>query len=71
MLIGAWPTVVSKMEEVLTVHPSVKGIQVMNDMGKYMFEGYAGKWIPDTPARRKEILTGTCSRSSTADTEST
>ena len=28
----------------------------MNDMGEYMFTQYAGKWIPDTPARRKAII---------------
>jgi hypothetical protein len=28
----------------------------MNDMGQYMFPRYAGKWIPDTPARRRAIL---------------
>ncbi|MDH3644566.1 MAG: VWA domain-containing protein, partial [Gammaproteobacteria bacterium] len=34
----------------------VKGIQVMNDMGDYMFSRYAGEWIPDSPSRRKAIL---------------
>ncbi len=52
----AWPLVVEKMSQVLDIYPSVKGIQVMNDMGQYMFPRYAGKWIPDTPARRKAIL---------------
>jgi hypothetical protein len=31
-------------------------MQVMNDEGVYMFSGYAGKWIPDTPARRQAVL---------------
>jgi len=44
------------MEETLEVYPEVKGIQVMNDMGNYMFSRYAGEWIPDTPARRKAIV---------------
>jgi hypothetical protein len=52
----AWPLVQKKMEEVLDVYPKVKGLQVMNDMGQYMFSNYAGKWIPDTPARRRIIL---------------
>jgi len=51
----AWPLVLKKVEEVLRIYPSVKGIQVMNDMGAYMFTSYAGKWIPDTPARRRAI----------------
>ena len=28
----------------------------MNDMGQYLFSQYPGKWIPDTPGRRKVIL---------------
>ena len=44
------------MDEILDVYPKVKGIQVMNDMGQYMFGSYAGKWIPDTPGRRRIIL---------------
>jgi len=51
----AWPLVLKKVSEVLRVYPKVKGIQVMNDMGEYMFTSYAGKWIPDTPARRRAI----------------
>lgn len=56
MLRIAWPMVIKKVEEVLSVYPNVKGIQVVNDMGSYMFGGYAGRWIPDTPARRKEVI---------------
>ncbi len=52
----AWSMVRKKMKEILQIHPNVKGIQVMNDMGDYMFSQYAGKWIPDTPARRRSIL---------------
>ena len=52
----AWPAVRSKMQEILSIYPRVQGIQVMNDMGDYMFSQYAGRWIQDTPARRKAIL---------------
>ena len=52
----AWELVKQKITEVLDVYPKVKGIQVMNDMGEFMFSQYAGEWIPDTPARRKAIL---------------
>jgi hypothetical protein len=54
---NAWPLVLKKVTEVLDIYPQVKGIQVMNDMGDYMFSQYQGKWIPDTPARRKAIIT--------------
>jgi len=52
----AWRGVLRKMDEILKIYPRVKGIQVMNDMGEYMFSRYAGKWIKDSPARRKAIL---------------
>jgi hypothetical protein len=52
----AWPLMVQKMSEVLDAYPQVKGLQVMNDEGHYMFGTYSGKWIPDTPARRKAVI---------------
>ncbi len=51
-----WNRVVAKVRETLEVYPRVKGIQVMNDMGTYMFTGYAGRWIPDSPSRRRAIM---------------
>ncbi len=52
----SWSLVIQKVTETLDIYPKVKGIQVMNDMGNYMFSQYRGKWIPDTPARRKAIV---------------
>lgn len=52
----AWTAVLRKMQEILAIYPRVKGLQVMNDMGDYMFSQYAGRWIQDTPARRKAIM---------------
>jgi hypothetical protein len=51
----AWDMMTQKLLETLEVYPEVKGIQVMNDMGEYMFSSYAGQWIPDTPGRRAII----------------
>jgi len=53
---NAWSLVQKKMRETLEIYPKVKGIQIMNDMGDYMFSQYRGKWITDTPARRRAIL---------------
>jgi hypothetical protein len=53
---NAWALVQKKLRETLEVYPRVEGIQVMNDMGEYMFSQYRGKWIPDTPARRRAII---------------
>ncbi len=55
MFENAWSLMLRKITETLKVYPKVKGLQVMNDMGTYMFSQYARKWIPDTPARRKAI----------------
>lgn len=53
---AAWPQVVRKVSETLSIYPQVKGIQVMNDMGDYMFPRYGGQWIEDTPNRRRSII---------------
>lgn len=53
----AWDLTKQKITEVLDAYPKIKGIQVMNDMGEFMFSQYAGEWIPDTPVRREAILT--------------
>jgi hypothetical protein len=52
----AWPKVIDQIIETLAVYPKVKGIQIMNDMGAYMFSSYRGQWIPDTPGRRSAII---------------
>ena len=53
---NAWGRMLEVIEETLDVYPEVKGIQVMNDMGDYMFDSFRGQWIPDTPVRRLQIL---------------
>jgi hypothetical protein len=52
----SWDRMLREFEATLSIYPEVKGIQVMNDMGQYMFSRYRGKWIPDTPGRRKVIM---------------
>ena len=52
----AWERMLKEMEATLNIYPEVKGIQVLNDMGNYLFSRYRGQWIPDTPARRDLIL---------------
>lgn len=56
MFNAAWGQVLRKVEETLAIYPQVKGIQVMNDMGDYMFPRFAGEWIEDSPARRDAIM---------------
>jgi hypothetical protein len=51
-----WRAARQMLTEILDMYPRVKGIQIMDDEGAYMFDGYRGQWIADTPARRKAIL---------------
>ena len=51
-----WTRMMDELIATLEIYPQVKGIQVMNDMGDYMFSGYRGEWIPDTPGRRDVII---------------
>ena len=51
-----WGLVQRKLREALDAYPTVKGIQVMNDDGQYMFPEYAGRWIPDSAGRRQAIM---------------
>jgi hypothetical protein len=52
----SWSRMLEVMVDTLDIYPEVKGIQVMNDMGEYLFSSFRGDWIPDTPARRQAIL---------------
>ncbi len=52
----AWPKVIKQIEDTLVVYPSVKGVQILNDMGSYMFSDYQDQWIPDTPELREKII---------------
>ena len=52
----AWDRMMQEIEATLNIYPNVKGIQIMNDMGNYMFSRYRGQWIPDTEGRRRVIM---------------
>ena len=56
MQVAAWEKVKKEMLNILDIYPEVKGIQVLNDMGQYMFVNYAKKWMADSPEMRKNII---------------
>ncbi|MCP4090061.1 MAG: VWA domain-containing protein [Gammaproteobacteria bacterium] len=56
MFQGPWRLVMQMVSETLQVYPEVKGIQVLNDEGKYMFSSYARRWIPDSSSSRRNII---------------
>lgn len=52
----SWNKMLGVIDDTLDVYPEVKGIQIMNDMGDYMFDSYRGRWMTDTPSTRTRIL---------------
>jgi len=64
-----WRYVRNEMKNIMDIHPTIKGIQVMNDQGIYLMKTRAGrgKWIPDTASSRKGILDLLNNRSSWKD----
>ena len=52
----SWSRMLEVMVETLDVYPEVKGIQVMSDMGDFLFSSFRGEWLPDTPSRRQAII---------------
>ena len=56
MLNYAWPRVREQMVHILDTYPQVKGIQILNDQGDYMFSSYRRAWMPDSPSRRRILL---------------
>ena len=50
-----WDQVLSTINHLLDVHPTVKGFQVLNDNGQFLVESSRRKWMPDTPRRRNFV----------------
>lgn len=51
-----WGRVSKEILNVLSIHPKVNGFQILNDQGKAIISGYSGRFIPDTPQRRKSVM---------------
>ena len=51
-----WSRVTRELENVMTIHPRIKGFQILNDNGAHLLSAYAGRWIPDTPRRRQSVI---------------
>ena len=55
-MLRIWDKVSKKIENILKIHPSVKGFQILNDMGVPLISAYENKWIPDTSTWRKNSI---------------
>ena len=51
-----WQRVTKELENILRIHPKIKGFQILNDNGAHILSGYKGRWIPDVPKRRESVL---------------
>ena len=67
-----WGRVTAEIENVIRIHPKIRGFQILNDNGAHLLSGYSGRWIPDTPGRRAnaiKILRGWNSMSNSSPVE--
>jgi len=67
MLDQSWTLAQRMLRETLQAYPQVKGIQVMNDDGMYMFKEYTARWMPDSPGRRQAIVSRMRTWNATSD----
>ena len=67
MLDSSWTLAQKMLRQTLEAYPTVKGIQVMNDDGVYMFRDYQARWMPDSPGRRQAIISRMRSWNATSD----
>jgi hypothetical protein len=51
-----WETAQEVMKEILDIYPKLKGLQILDDNGKEMFEGTRGKWMIDSSSQRTQIV---------------
>lgn len=50
-----YASIVRKISDVLDVYPTVKGIQILNSDGGFVFGNNQQDWLPDTPEIRERI----------------
>ncbi len=51
-----WDRVVEEIGNILSIYPRVRGFQVLNDQGTYLYGGGNRRWIPDSPSNRRRAL---------------
>jgi hypothetical protein len=55
MTTNHWDINLAVVDEILSLYPRVKGLQVLNDQGTYMYEASRGRWLNDSPQQRADI----------------
>lgn len=52
-----WGKVKSTLKSILAIHPTVTGLQILDDSGNPLLKGYDKSWIPDTKTARDMAMT--------------
>jgi hypothetical protein len=55
MTTNHWEINLTVLDEILSLYPHVKGLQVMNDQGTYLYETSRGRWLTDSTQQRADI----------------
>ena len=48
--------VMEEVANVLSLYPKLRGFQILNDQGRYLYPAKRRRWIPDSPARRRSAI---------------
>ena len=51
-----WKNVMEEIANVLSLYPQLRGFQILNDQGFYLYPAKQGRWIADSPASRRAAL---------------
>ncbi len=51
-----WDKAQAVVQEILSIYPRVKGLQIMDDEGKVMLPQTRGQWLTDSAAQRQSIV---------------
>ncbi|NVK54943.1 MAG: VWA domain-containing protein [Alteromonadaceae bacterium] len=53
---GKWNKVMNVVSDILNNHPKMKGFQIMNADGDYLYGTQAGRWLNDSPNMRQQAI---------------
>ena len=48
--------VMEEVANVLSLYPKLRGFQILNDQGRYLYPAKRRRWIPDSQARRRSAI---------------
>lgn len=51
-----WEDVMEEVANVLSLYPKLRGFQILNDQGDYLYPAKRRRWIPDSPDSRRSAI---------------